>query len=54
VIAGENDLVVPLEQQELLHQLLPKSEIEIIRQDDRLSFRPVAAEELEKEFFQKA
>ncbi|HKP68926.1 MAG TPA: ATP-dependent Clp protease ATP-binding subunit [Pyrinomonadaceae bacterium] len=34
--------------------VVEKSDIEIIRQDDRLSFRPVAAEELEKEFFQKA
>ena len=35
-------------------EVVEESEIEIIRQDDRLSFRPVAAEELEKEFFQKA
>ena len=34
--------------------VVEESEIEIIRQEDRLSFRPVAAEELEKEFFQKA
>ena len=35
-------------------EVTEESEIEIIRQDDRLTFRPVAAEELEKEFFQKA
>lgn len=31
IIAGENDLVVPLAQQELLHQLIPNSEFEVIR-----------------------
>lgn len=31
IIAGENDLVIPLTQQELLHQLIPKSEFEVIR-----------------------
>jgi hypothetical protein len=31
-----------------------ESEIEIICSDDKLSFRPVAAEQLEKEFFQQA
>ena len=46
----EDELSEALIQGEVTEQ----SEIEIIRQDDRLSFRPVAAEELEKEFFQKA
>lgn len=31
IIAGENDLVVPLAQQELLHQLIPGSEFEVIK-----------------------
>jgi pimeloyl-ACP methyl ester carboxylesterase len=31
VIAGENDLIVPFKQQELLHQLIPNSEWEPIR-----------------------
>jgi ATP-dependent Clp protease ATP-binding subunit ClpC len=35
-------------------QVSKDSEIEIIRDNDKLSFRPVAAEELEKEFFQQA
>ncbi len=35
-------------------QVSEESEIEIYRNDDKLSFRPVAAEQLEKEFFQQA
>jgi pimeloyl-ACP methyl ester carboxylesterase len=31
ILAGENDYVVPLERQELLHQLIPKSEFHVIR-----------------------
>lgn len=31
VIAGQEDKVIPLEQQELMHQLLPRSELEVIR-----------------------
>lgn len=31
IIAGENDLIVPLARQELLHQLIPDSEFEVIR-----------------------
>ncbi len=31
IIAGEDDLIIPLPQQELLHQLIPKSEFEVIR-----------------------
>jgi pimeloyl-ACP methyl ester carboxylesterase len=31
IIAGESDLIVPLAQQELLHQLIPKSEFELIK-----------------------
>lgn len=31
IIAGEDDKIVPLAQQELLHQLIPKSEFEVIR-----------------------
>lgn len=31
IIAGENDRVTPLEQQELLHQLIPGSQLEVIR-----------------------
>lgn len=31
VIAGENDHIVPITEQELMHQLIPNSEIEIIR-----------------------
>lgn len=31
IIAGENDMIIPLAQQELLHQLIPKSEFEVIR-----------------------
>lgn len=30
VIAGEEDRIVPLEQQELLHQLIPQSQLEVI------------------------
>ena len=35
-------------------QISEESEIEIYRVDDKLSFRPVGAEELEKEFFHRA
>ncbi len=31
ILAGENDLIIPVEQQELLHQLIPNSELEVIR-----------------------
>ncbi len=31
IISGENDVVTPVEQQELLHQLIPDSRLEIIR-----------------------
>ncbi len=31
IIAGEADLIVPIAQQELLHQLIPHSEFEVIR-----------------------
>ena len=31
VIAGEKDHVIPLEQQELMHQLLPNSRLEVVR-----------------------
>ncbi len=31
ILAGENDLIIPLAQQELLHQLIPGSEFEVIR-----------------------
>jgi pimeloyl-ACP methyl ester carboxylesterase len=31
IIAGENDKLIPVEQQELMHQLIPKSSLEIIR-----------------------
>jgi pimeloyl-ACP methyl ester carboxylesterase len=31
ILAGENDRIIPLAQQELLHQLLPRSEFEMIR-----------------------
>ena len=31
ILAGENDRIIPLEQQELIHQLIPKSELEVIR-----------------------
>lgn len=31
ILAGENDLIVPLAQQDLLHQLIPKSEFHVIR-----------------------
>jgi ATP-dependent Clp protease ATP-binding subunit ClpC len=34
-------------------EVAEKSEIEIICTEDRLSFRPIASEQLEKEFFQK-
>jgi pimeloyl-ACP methyl ester carboxylesterase len=31
ILAGENDLLIPVEQQELLHQLIPQSPLEVIR-----------------------
>jgi pimeloyl-ACP methyl ester carboxylesterase len=31
ILAGENDRLIPLEQQELLHQLIPNSQLEVIR-----------------------
>jgi non-heme chloroperoxidase len=31
IIAGEGDKIIPLEQQELMHQLLPQSQLEVIR-----------------------
>ncbi len=31
ILAGENDWLIPVEQQELLHQLIPKSQLEVIR-----------------------
>lgn len=31
IIAGEKDLVIPLRQQELLHQLIPDSQLEVIK-----------------------
>src|SRR5205823_1842687 len=31
ILAGENDMIIPLEQQELMYQLIPQSELEIIR-----------------------
>ena len=31
ILAGEDDLIIPLPQQELLHQLIPGSEFEVIR-----------------------
>ena len=31
IVAGEHDRVIPLEQQELLHQLIPQSQLEVIR-----------------------
>jgi non-heme chloroperoxidase len=31
IIAGEHDRLIPLEQQELMHQLIPNSEIEVVR-----------------------
>ena len=31
ILAGENDRLIPVEQQELLHQLIPQSRLEVIR-----------------------
>ena len=31
ILAGEDDLIIPFQQQELLHQLIPQSELEVIR-----------------------
>jgi pimeloyl-ACP methyl ester carboxylesterase len=31
VVAGENDHIIPREQQELMHQLIPDSQMEVIR-----------------------
>jgi pimeloyl-ACP methyl ester carboxylesterase len=31
IIAGEQDRLIPLEQQELMHQLIPNSQLEVIR-----------------------
>ncbi len=31
IISGENDRLIPVEQQELLHQLMPNSQLEVIR-----------------------
>jgi pimeloyl-ACP methyl ester carboxylesterase len=37
IISGENDWVIPLEQQELLHQLIPQSQLEIVRHGSHCS-----------------
>ena len=31
ILAGEQDMIIPLEQQELLHQLIPNSELQVIK-----------------------
>jgi pimeloyl-ACP methyl ester carboxylesterase len=31
ILAGEKDLIIPLNQQELMHQLIPSSQLEVIR-----------------------
>ena len=37
ILAGEEDKVIPLEQQELMHQLIPESQLEIIRHGSHCS-----------------